>query len=175
MWQPDKEFKTPALNGFKGDAPTFGWALKSIFRVIKIIRKSTHVPLFDEGGLCGQKEPTQGRAVMGPTSNARGFVSIYTCSIDSRHYFVISPKSLQWCALHPVVFTPTQFVGAISYSYLTKKFVQFWAMNYWGLCWEIDDGPSLYTLLQLETLTDGVRSGWCDKPLNLISTLCVCR
>ena len=36
----------------------------------------------------------------------------------------------------------------------------------WGVCWEIDVSPPLSTLLQPEMLTDGARSGQCDKPLS---------
>ena len=36
--------------------------------------------------------------------------------------------------------------------------------NYWGLCWEIDVGPPLLTLLQPEMPTDDAGSGKCDQP-----------
>ena len=46
----------------------------------------------------------------------------------------------------------------------TKLFVCFQLGNCWGLCWEIDVGPLLFTLLQPEMLKDDAISGQCDQP-----------
>ena len=47
----------------------------------------------------------------------------------------------------------------------TKLSVQFQPWNRWWLCSEIDVGPPLFTLLQLEMLTDGAWTSRCDQPL----------
>ena len=47
----------------------------------------------------------------------------------------------------------------------TKVSVWFQLWNCWRLCWEIDVGPSLFTLIQPKMFADGARSGWCDYPL----------
>ena len=48
----------------------------------------------------------------------------------------------------------------------TKVPVRFQPWNGWGLCWEIDVGQPLFTLLQLEMPTDDVWIGRCDQPLS---------
>lgn len=50
----------------------------------------------------------------------------------------------------------------------TNLSVRFPTMKYDGDYVEKHDvGPSLFTLLQLEVLTEGVRTRWCDQPLEL--------
>ena len=46
----------------------------------------------------------------------------------------------------------------------TKLSFRFQSWNCWGLCSNIDVGPPLFTLLQLEMPTDGARSDRCDEP-----------
>ena len=42
---------------------------------------------------------------------------------------------------------------------ITTNFPSFQPWNCWGLCWEIDAGPPLFTVLQPEMPTDGVWTG----------------
>ena len=51
----------------------------------------------------------------------------------------------------------------------TKLSVWILSWNCWGLCWGTNVGPSFFTLLQPEILTDGATSGRCDQPLKLRS------
>ena len=44
------------------------------------------------------------------------------------------------------------------------------AVSLSGLCWRIDVGRPLFTLLQPEMLMDGARSGRCDQPLRDLSS-----
>ena len=39
--------------------------------------------------------------------------------------------------------------------------------NCWKLCWEVDVGSPLFTLLRPEMPTDGARNDRCDQPLSL--------
>ena len=48
----------------------------------------------------------------------------------------------------------------------TKLFVRSQPWDCSGLCQEMDVDPPLFTLLQLEMLTDGVGTGWRDQSLN---------
>ena len=65
--------------------------------------------------------------------------------------------------------TNKDFVLRLSRPDHTKLFVQSWPWDCWGLCWEIDVGPPLFTLLQPELPTNGVRIGCCDQPLKFRS------
>ena len=56
----------------------------------------------------------------------------------------------------------------------TKLSVRIQPWNCWGLCSEIGVGPPLFTMLQPEMLTDGVKSGRCDQPLMLWSHQTFC-
>ena len=47
----------------------------------------------------------------------------------------------------------------------TDIFVSFHPWNCWGLCWEIDVSPPLFTQLQPEMPTNGAISGQCDWSL----------
>jgi len=52
--------------------------------------------------------------------------------------------------------------------YHTKISVRFQLWNCLGSCWELDDDPPLFTLLQLEMLTCDVKTSWRDEPLTRI-------
>jgi hypothetical protein len=47
----------------------------------------------------------------------------------------------------------------------TKLSVWLQLWNCWGLCFNLDVGRPLFTLLQTEMPTDGVSTGRCDQPL----------
>ena len=50
---------------------------------------------------------------------------------------------------------------------ITPNFsIWFSTWNWWGLCWEVDVGPPLFTLfLQPKMLTNDVRIDRCDQPI----------
>jgi hypothetical protein len=47
----------------------------------------------------------------------------------------------------------------------TNISIRFQLWGYCGLCWEVDIGPPLFLLSQLEMPTDGAMSGRCDESL----------
>ena len=55
--------------------------------------------------------------------------------------------------------------GSVSFPDHLKLSVRFQPWNCWGPCSNIDVDPPLFTLLQQEMPTDGVITGWCDRPL----------
>ena len=60
---------------------------------------------------------------------------------------------------------------SLSQTPITPKIsIQFQPWNWWGLCWELDVGPPLFTLLQPEMPTDGVWTSWCDQPLKVFGS-----
>ena len=77
------------------------------------------------------------------------------------------PKRARWALIQAHLFIggprPAPFNGYSCPGY-TKLSIWFQPWNWWGLCSEVDVGPPLSTLLQLEMLTYGAKSGWCDQP-----------
>ena len=47
----------------------------------------------------------------------------------------------------------------------TKIIIRVQPWRCWGVCWEIDVGPLLFTLLRLEMTMCGVWTDQCDQPL----------
>ena len=80
-------------------------------------------------------------------------------------------KSLEYRPIMPKVLSKmsnkSSNLQARSCSDHTKLSVSFEPWNWWGLYWEIDGGPSLFTLLKLEMPRDGVWTSRCDQPLNV--------
>jgi len=54
---------------------------------------------------------------------------------------------IKYSSIHPSSVRPIHLFVSYAPNH-TKLFVQFKPWNWWGLCWEIDVGPSLLALLQ---------------------------
>ena len=95
-------------------------------------------------------------ASIGRCGPGRVYVEKYMLAHHFSHYY---SQRCQW-----MVFKLAGAIGPSCHDH-TKISVRFRLWNCWGLCWEIDVGPSLFTSLQLKMPTNGVRTDRCDQPL----------
>ena len=121
------------------------------------IRNTTHIN--PKGFLMGfsviPRSPQTFRPV--PAMKLLGIMFKYRCWPTTFHTITAGDAN-GWCY--------NWLVRSASHAPITPNFfIRFQLWNCWGLCLQLDVAPPLFTLLQPEMPTDGVITGWCDRPL----------